>query len=305
MNTLELPEKSTHLEIPSHWDEMNQAQRLYCLSQAVKASAGVIRSEEALVRCFYHLAEIQRDYKSVAMERIMSEEQRMEKQSRTWLLAETLCGFVFRENEKKELEICYETVYNHFPVIRAGKVKLYGPGHLLADLTFGEFRAALEEMNEYFETRESECMDRFLACLYRPERSGYAELSKREDFDGFRREPFNRSRISVNAEHTKNIGQVIRTSVLIWFSYLIGYIQKETLILGGVEVNFSSLFSGGSGEGRRSRGNGWVSVLHNVAKEGPFGDVGKTDKMGLFDVLLYMKDCDDQNREMKRKLKKK
>lgn len=305
MNTLELPEKEIHLEMPSHWDEMDPAQRLYCLKQAVLASAGVIRPEEALVRCLYHLAAIQRDYQSIAMERVMSEEQRMEKQSRTWLLAEALCGFIFRKNEANELEICYETVYNHFPVIRAGKVKLYGPDHLLADLTFGEFRAALEEMNEYFDTRESECMARFLACLYRPERSGFAQLSQREDFDGFRREPFNRSRLPINAKHTAQVGQVVQTAVLLWFTYLVSYIQKETLLLGGVEVSFSSLFGSGSGEGHRSRGNGWVSVLHNVAKEGPFGDVEKTDRMGLFDVLLYMKDCDDQNREMKRKMKKK
>lgn len=304
MNTLELPEKSIHLEIPSHWDEMDHPQRLYCLKQAVLASAGVISAGEALVRCFYHLAAIERDYKSVAMERIMSEEQRMEKQSKTWLLADQLCGFIFRVNEAGKLEIFYETVYNHFPAVRAAKVKLYGPGHLLCDLTFGEFRAALEEMNEYFDTKEASCMHRFLACLYRPERANYSELKEREDFDGYQQEPFNRSRIEINAAHTSEIGQVVQTAILLWFSYLVGYIQKEDLTLGGVSVNFSSLFSSG-GDEPRSRGNGWVSVLHNVAKEGPFGDVEKTDRMGLFDVLLYMKDCDDQNREMKRKFKKK
>jgi hypothetical protein len=305
MNRLELPEKSIQIEIPSHWDEMDHGQRIYCLKQAVMASAGVISAGEALVRCFYHLAAIERDYKSIAMERIMSEEQRMEKQSKTWLLAEQLCGFLFRKNDKEELEICYETVFNHFLEIRAGKTTLIGPEDMLADLTFGEFRAAMEEMNEYFETREAECMARFLACLYRPERKNYADLSKSEDFDGYRKEPFNRSRIGINAQLTSQVGQVLQTAIMLWFSYLIGYIQKENLILGGVEVNFSSLFGGGSEEGRRSRGNGWVSVLHNVAKEGPFGDVEKTDRMGFFDVLLYMKDCDDQNKEMKRKFKKK
>jgi hypothetical protein len=303
MNTLELPEKSIKLEIPSHWDEMTQVQRVYCLQQAVKASNGVISPEEAMVRSFYHLADVQRDYRSVAMERIMSEEQRMEKQSRTWLLAETLCGFLFRENDQGKLEVSYETIFNHFPVIMAGPVKLHGPGHLLADLSFGEFRAALEEMNEYFETREGECLHRFLACLYRPERKNYPALIQSEDFDGHRREPFNRARISINAKHTSQVQQVIQIAVMLWFSYLIGYVQKEPLTLGGVEVSFSNLFSGGGNEGRS--GSGWVSVLHNVAKEGPFGTVEKTDKMGFFDVLLYMKDCDDQNRKMRRKLKKK
>jgi hypothetical protein len=304
MNSLMLPDKSISIEIPSHWDEMNKKQRDYCLKQAVMSSSGILSVDEAKVRSFYHLAEIERDYKSVAREKVMSEEFVQEKNSKALLLAEQLCGFMFKENSQGEIEICYDTIYNHFPVILSGSTRLYGPAHLFADLSFGEFRAAIEEMKEFFETKEPGDLNRMLACLYRPKRMNYDAVSKRDDFDGNIREPFNRARIASNADYFKSVPHVTKTAILLWFTYMLDYIQKEDLVLGGELVNFSGLFGGETAEGRRPRGSGWVTVLHQIAKQGPFGDAEKTDKMGLFDVLLYMKDCHEENEEIKRKSKK-
>lgn len=304
MNILELPERNIRLEIPSHWDEMDSKQRQYCLKQAIMCTSGVISLDEAKVRCFYHLAGIKRNVRAVAVERVMSKEMYDEKNSKVVLLAEQLCGFMFKKNEDGQTEICYETIYNHFPVLQSGKIKLHGPQDLLADLSFGEFRAALEEMKEFFRTKETSDLNRMMACLYRPERMDYNLINKRDDFDGSIREPFNRARIEMNAVYFNKVSQVLKTTILLWFTFMINYIQKEELILGGEVVSFSGLFSGEETEGRRPVGSGWVTILHQVAKEGPFGDVEKTDKMGLYDVLLYMKDCHEQNEEIKRKSKK-
>jgi hypothetical protein len=92
-----------------------------------------------------------------------------------------------------------------------------------------------------------------------------------------------------------------------------GYIQREDLILGGMEVNFSPLFpkakkidpdSYREGD-RRDKGYGWTSVVNAVAKEGPFGDVAKTDKTSLFELLLYMLEMHEQNQKLKLKNRKK
>jgi len=133
----------------------------------------------------------------------------------------------------------------------------------------------------------------------------YDRVSKRDDFDGKIREPFNRARIEINANYFKEVSHVTKTAVLLWFTYLIDYVQKEDLVLGGEEVNFSGVFGSDSSEGRRPNGSGWVTVLHQVAKQGPFGDAEKTDRMGFYDVLLYMKDCHEENQEIKRKSAKK
>ena len=151
MNTVELAEKDIKVEIPSHWDEMSADQRRFCLKQALWASLEIITVDEAKLRCLYHLLDIERDWKSVVHDRLSSRELVMEKNSRVYLLSQKLITFLFKTNEKGALEINYDTVYNHFPELTAGKTKLYGPAHLMADISFGEFLAAIEFMYYYFE----------------------------------------------------------------------------------------------------------------------------------------------------------
>lgn len=307
MNTLEIPEKDIFVEIPSHWDEMTDVQRRYCVKQAVWASLGVISPIEAKIRCLYHLLEMERDWKAVAKDRIWDEHHVHDKYSRIYLLCEELITFLFSVDEKGQLEISYDTIYNHFPELRAGKVILYGPGHLCADLTFGEFRAALEYMNEYFETGEEFTLCKMLACLYRPKRLNYAELIETEDFDGQKREPFNRARIEINARHIQSISTIFRTVVLLWFSYCIKYVQTEDLMIGGGTVNFSDLFPKSKkeeGEVQRRSVSDWIYLLHGVAKDGPFGDIDKTDKTNWFDILIYLEDTKRQNDKLKAKTKR-
>ncbi|EMS34617.1 hypothetical protein C943_03304 [Mariniradius saccharolyticus AK6] len=310
MNTVEIPEKSIKLEIPSHWDEMSDSQRRYCLKQAVWASLGIIGVQEAKVRCLYHLMDIERDSRSVMWDRIRSEAQVSDKYSRIFLLCEELVTFLFAANEKGELEINYDTVYNHFPELRASKVTLYGPAHLCADLTFGEFRAAIEYMESSFQSRDDMDICRMIACLYRPERQDYDMVAHSESWDGQRKQPFNRALVPVNAGLVAKIGTVYRTAVLLWFSYVVKYIQTEDLQIGGVTVNFSPLFGGkrkamDDDAPRSGSGYGWISVLNAIAKEGPYGDMDKTEKAGLFDVLLYMLEMHEQNEKLKQKSKKK
>lgn len=303
MNTLEIPEKDISVEIPSHWDEMTHRQRIYCLRQGLMATSGMVDMDTARISCLYHLLGISSTWGTIARERVSSELRVQEKYSRILLLAEELCGFLFSQDKDGRWELSYETVYNHFPILQAGKVTLHGPAHLLADVSMGEFRAAVEEMREYFEDRNPHALHRMIACLYRPQRREYEVLKEREDFDGLRREPMNRARIEDNARHAAKVSSFLQQAVLMWFSYMIGYIQKEPIVLSGNEVSFQPLFQGGGDSGRST--GGWDAVLRRVGKDGPFGDVEKTDRAGLYDVLLYMLDCHEENRKLKRNLKKK
>lgn len=313
MNKIEIPEIGFDTEIPSHWDEMDADQRGFCLKQAVWASLGIISPDEAKVRCLYKLLDIERDWKTVMKERISSKLMLDERNSKIYLLAQQLIVFLFVANEKGQLEVNYDTVYNHFPQLHAGKTILHGPAHLMGDVSFGEFRAAVEYMNEYFANREEISLCRMIACLWRPEREGYEEAKKAEDFDGLRRQPFNRAKVEENAKFVLRVPTFERVGVLLWFTYTMGYIQREDLILGGMEVNFSPLFPKAKKtdpdsyreENRRDKGYGWTSVVNAVAKEGPFGDVAKTDKTSLFELLLYMLEMHEQNQKLKLKNRKK
>lgn len=306
MNTLTIPSRSLDIEIPSHWDEMTPEQVSHCLKQVLMAGSGLMTVEQARVRSFYHLAGIQRDWKTVAWERTMPKEVVDEKNANLYLLSEQLMGFLFRP-EGETLAINYNTIMNHFPIVNVSGTAFYGPEHMLSDLTFGEFRAAVEEMNEYFESRDEHQLSRMLACLYRPERKDYETVKTAEDFDGQRRQPFNRALIEDNALVLDKTPSVFRQGVLLWFTYTIDFIQKEDLILGGRQVNFKRLFPRAE-EGRKDlkqTGSGWTGVVYQVAKEGLFGTIRETDQAGLFDILLYMHDQDVENEKLKRKMKKK
>src|SRR5690606_14396303 len=306
MNTLTHPTSPITIEVPSHWDEMRPDQVSYCLEQILMAGTGLISVAQAKVRCFYNLADIRRDWRTIAWERMMPREMVEEKNANAYLLADELTGFLFRQ-EGEQLAINYNTIMNHFPQVRIRWRHYYGPDHLLSNLTFGEFRAAIEEMNDYFDSKDEHQLSRMIACLYRPQLKGYKQLQKSEGWDGDRRQPFNRALIDRHALSLDKAPAVFRQAVLLWFTFTIDYIQKEDLILGGRQVNFKRLFPKAE-SGRKDlkqAGSGWTGVLYQVAKEGVFGNIKDTDQAALFDILLYMHDQDVENEKIRRKMKKK
>ena len=302
MNQVEIPDRTIKLEVPEHWDEMDPEQLHYCLQQAVLAGTGLISAETAKIRAMYKLLDIQRDWRAVAWERIQSERTVREKNANAFLLSEQLMGFMFVSVEGK-LEVSYETVMNHFPVVKAGRVKLHGPAHLLSDLTYGEFRAAVDEMGEFFESKgtDQEALSRLIACLYRPERTSLAADRLSRDWDGKIQEPFNRARVDEHAKLTAKLGVVHRTAILLWFTYTISYLQERDLMIGGRAVNFSLLFPKGASGEEKKKGAGFTGILYSVAETGIFGNAAATDQVGLFDILIYLYDKDLEYRRAKAK----
>lgn len=261
-----------------------------------------------------------------------------------------------------QLELNYNTILNHFPKILSAKSNvlsskfyllnsfvyrlassccllnpkyLYGPAHLLSDLTYGEFRAALEELNDYFDlVRESKAIPplkggakgksagrgmskesqhqlaRFLATLYRPQRKNYKAHSRSETFDGNRREPFNRNLIEKNARYTRHMHPIHQQAVLLWFTYTIHYIQTEELTISGRTISLKQIFkkppkNPPSEEDVKGKSqNAWTSILYTIAKDGVFGSAEATDKVGLFDILLYLYDQHMENQRLKAKYPK-
>ncbi|MEO9474139.1 MAG: hypothetical protein ABJG41_01350 [Cyclobacteriaceae bacterium] len=252
------------------------------------------------------------------------------------------------------LEISYNTIFNYFPTLKPkpfilqsiansqqptansqwsianSQKTIYGPSHMLTDLSFGEFRSALEELDEYFHLANSQQpkaksqLNRFIATLYRPERAGYQEQLRSETFDGQRREPFNRNRIDINARYAAHIDHVTKTAILLWFTYCINYLQTEELEISGRTISLRPLFPRSARVGHPEGGrpvpvegqsnsqkpkansqNSWLSILYTLAKEGPFGSIDQTEKVGLLDVLVYMYDQYQQTQRLKSQSKKK
>ena len=309
MNVLELPERDIRIDIPSHWDEMSPEQIKYCLKQAYFASLDIISVPEARLRVFYYLADIEVDSQSIRWARIQSPNIVQDKNSKVFLLAEQLCSFLFSPGQGGRYEINYDTVINHFPVIKAGGQVLHGPASLLSDLTFAEFRTAIEEMEEYFSTKAEIHLSRMIACLYRPMRKDWDSFQESDNFDGKMREPFNRARLDANALYTAKIGAVDRTAFLLWFTYSLNYLQTQDLSISGRVINLSILFPQGKKRtadlAPELKGSGWTGLLYVVAEQAVFGTIESTDKAGLFDILLYLYDKEIENQKQKSKQKAK
>lgn len=331
MNLVEIPQINFSAEIPSHWDEMTHLQVDHCLKMAILASFGLITPIEAKVRCLYHLLDIQRDWKTEVWEKTQSQATVLEKNSKAVILAEQLCSFIFKETQEvrsktqdattalvnrtssivdqdspnKTLEVCYNTLTNHFPQLHAGKTILNGPAAMLSDITFGEFRTAMIHMQTYFESKAKDqtALSRMIGCLYRPAPDDLYDRMKSNDWDGQTRIPFNPDRIGVYESHAAKLSIVHRNAILLWFTFCIDWIKKSDLVLNGMEVNFSILFNKpieGGGQGL-----GWTGVLFSVSEKKIFGDADDVDRRNFLEVLLYLYDKELENIRLKTKLQSK
>lgn len=325
MHTIEVEERGITLQIPEHWDEMTPEMTHYILSQAWLFNTGQIGRTDFIVRSFYKMAGIKRNWRSLLWERLASPAALEQKNGNVSIHAEFFTKFMFtpvhaepmghaersRSTEPRE-EFTYNTVLNHLTRVTFCRVMLsgvearsktfHGPAHILSDLTFGEFRAAMEEMNDYFREKQEDSLNRMIACLYRPRPQHHDP----EQHSGRIREPFNRARITRHAAQTKKFKPWQKMTILLWFTWCISYIQKEDLIIEGRTVNLSPLFPKpdvklSEVEAPPALGLGWTGILFGIAKEGVFGDIQQTDQASLFDVLLFMYDNHLQAERLKSK----
>ncbi len=325
MNHLEITDRNISISIPDHWDYLDSQKDIrYVLSQCLAAADGKITENKARVNILYRIADIRRNWKSVMLERIMSQEWNLQKNANIYKLADEFTQFALSSLHSEPLvpegqsiesiEVTYSTVMNHFQQINVtlslSKRTLIGPAHQLADCSFGEFRAALEELDEYFQMRndgQTEPVEvdhqlcRFIACLYRP----VVRLSLSKD-----RQPFDRSNIEKHAKLCKRIDPVIKVAILLWFTYTINFIQENDITISGRTINLRPLFPKPKDTGKKKASNEgsaavWSSILYQIAKDGPFGKIEETDRAGLYDILLYMYEQYRENQRQKLKTKKK
>lgn len=302
MHTIEVPDRQLKISIPEHWDEATEQQACKVFEIAINHLAGLISKNEYLTQVLFFLTGMKRSISTKIWERLAPEELVLEKNAKIYQMGESLCMWPLTDEENPKMK--YETVKNNLPVIKIGRKKIYGPADLLSDLTFGEFRAAISEMNAHFKLakdpdtadQSDEALNRFIACLYRPaKRVRNQENSDQGNSDqgNKTRETFNRASLSTKYASKLAIWQ--KTMILLWFSYCVKYLQSEDIEIDGNIISFSCLFPESSHDTQSltteevtSNGIGWAALLFGISQDGVFGDIEKTDKTGLFDILLYL-----------------
>ena len=274
MNTIEVFETGKVVQVPGSWSEMTPKQvrgvfRIFerCLR----------RGESPLdfnVRVLWMLLGVRRTVKGWFAD-IFNGSSSVRDEN-VYRMCETFLGFLFSE---ESAALTFDSVANPMPVVRSGLVWLHGPGELLQDLTFGEFRHASAAINRFFRSHEPEDLDECIAFLYR-RRCRKANRAGRMVPDVDQRNARGHiHRASRLKGWQKNL-------VMMWFSACLKYLQSCVLEINGEEVDLSKLFAGD--EKSSGISFGWNDLLVEVAKENTLGNIDRVDEEPLFSVLSIM-----------------
>lgn len=274
MNTIEVFETGKVVQVPGSWSEMTPEQvrgvfRIFerCLR----------RGESPLdfnVRVLWMLLGVRRTVKGWFTD-IFNGSSSVRDEN-VYRMCETFLGFLFSE---ESAALTFDSVANPMPVVRSGLVRLYGPGDLLQDLTFGEFRHASAAVNRFFKSHDIADLDECIAFLYR-RRSRKANRAGRMVPDVDQR---NARRHIHRASRLKGWQKNL---VMMWFSACLRYLQTGVLEVDGEEIDLSRLFAGDESHSRVSFG--WNDLLVEVAKENTLGNIDRVDEEPLFSVLSIM-----------------
>lgn len=292
MNIVEIPERGIRVEVPASYDEMKPEQVQYLFRLYDKVSHAGLGVDDFHARALNYLLGLKSSWRTVYLRHMarwcpgIYRDKFGRIVRNLILLQERLLPFLLHEEDGK-VSLDYKSVIQHLPVFEVGRRKLYGPGDLLSDVTFGEFRAAAEELGEYFKTRDERTLSRAIACLWRPERVDYAEASKSDTFDGRRAQAYNAALTERIADTIDAADPWQRMLALLWMVNCLRYIQNEDVQIYSHTVNFSPLFGHKSGT-ENATGIGWTGVLFSLAENRVFGTVKDVEAAGLFDVLLLM-----------------
>lgn len=274
MNTIEVFETGKVVQVPGSWREMTPEQvrgvfRIFewCLRRGKSPL-------DFNVRVLWMLLGVRRTVKGWFTD-IFNGSSSVRDEN-VYRMCEKFLGFLFSE---ESAALTFDSVANPMPVVRSGLVRLYGPGELLQDLTFGEFRHASAAINRFFRSHEPEDLDECIAFLYR-RRCRKANRAGRMVPDVDQRNARGHiHRASRLKGWQKNL-------VMMWFAACLKYLQSGVLEIDGEEIDLSRLFAGDDKHSGVSFG--WNDLLVEVAKENTLGNIDRVDEEPLFSVLSIM-----------------
>ena len=274
MNTIEVFETGKVMQVPGSWSEMTpkQVRGVFQIFERC-----LRRGESPLdfnVRVLWMLLGVRRTVKGWFAD-IFNGSSSVRDEN-VYRMCEKFLGFLFSE---ESAALTFDSVANPMPVVRSGLVRLYGPGEMLQDLTFGEFRHASAAINRFFRSHEPEDLDECIAFLYR-RRCRKANRAGRMVPDVDQRNARGHiHRASRLKGWQKNL-------VMMWFAACLKYLQSGVLEIDGEEVDLSKLFAGD--EKSSGISFGWNDLLVEVAKENTLGNIDRVDEEPLFSVLSIM-----------------
>lgn len=264
--------------IPSEWGEMTPSQvrhifRLY--DECIRKGLSPL---DFNVRALYYFMGIRPGLKSDITYGLHGGS--LSKAENVYALCDKCLAFLFSDTGNGTATLSFDSVSNPLPYMetRAGK-RLYGPGDLLHDLTFGEFRVASSLLNRFFMHSEPEELDRCLAVLYR-------RRSKTPNKAGRKAVPMDAAEEERSLKTLRLVPAWQKSLAMMWFSACLNYLQKGKVLVDGEEIDMSALFAG------ETAGAGpsftWNDLAVQVARDRTIGNRDAVDEEPLFSIFSLM-----------------
>lgn len=261
MTEIEVYETGKKVTIPSTWSEMTpeQVQTVFRIhDRAIRKGWTVM---ERNVRILFSLLGIRPGWKTAHPTPKMVEN--------VVMLCERCLGFLGDEG------LTYDGLANPLP--RVGR--LHGPGELLQDITFGEFRAATRAQQDFLKSHRPEDLDEMVGVLYR---SRYRKGNRA----GRRAGPIGGKAFRNDVRRAARMRSWQKRLVLLWFCACLHYLQTGRLILNGEDVDLSLLFQ--DPDSMKGPAATWNDLLFQVAREQTLGNIDRVEEEPLFSVLALM-----------------
>ncbi len=260
------------LEIPEMWEELAPDQFAYLLRLVFEAKPDEVTIHDLLLKFA--------DY-------LLGEKQFIAPDKRTqyYKLVNDVAGtmdWIFARDEDDNFLLNFETTYNLLPEL-AGYL---GPQSHGSDLTFGEYKAAVDMMNRYSQEKDLFFLDALCGILYRK-----PALKKLNPEGITMRENFSKHKIDRYARNFEKVPEYLKWGVYLWFAYFNRYlIEGGPFIIDGNTLSFESLFERDdtTDGAEKDQVIGLMSIVFTLADSGTFGNVSQTEEALLFPVLMKL-----------------
>ena len=310
MNTIEIPERDIKQEYPSCWEEMNDEQFACVVQNWIKLHDGKINEPEFFLIILYNFLGIKRSPLHNLKDKRLSEEELQDKFANIWQLTETLHWILEKVDTPKGsvYRLTYTDITNHIPELENdGGITLVGLADGMLDITFGEYRRAFAHFEAFNNNRQDIYLNRLIATLYLPERTGFDEIKTKPEFDGRRREKFNQNLTPHYAELLKEVPFWKKYAIFLWFFNCDMWLKIGEIELDGKLISFEPIFSKSksSDDGIETLDEndlGMTQLLYGIAESKLFGSIADVDNTGYIDVLtalLYWKQQSDKLKSKK------
>lgn len=256
-------ESGKSVDFPSSWDELKPRQIRHIWKLQDRCLRTGASPMEFSLRILFFLLGFRPSHRSVRSGKFCEN---------AYLLCEQCLGFLFGNDGAT---LGFDSLQNPLPRIGFR----IGPGDMLRDLSFGEFRHAAMALHAYSERHDAADLDECLAILWR-------SPGLKANRAGRRVPALGSLGFRLDLAATRRMAPWKKNLALAWFCHTMQYLQNGRIIINGELVDCSLLFS----TGRESKGPecNWNDLLVQLAKDGILGDIERVDEEPLMSVFGIM-----------------